>query len=69
MTIIQAQPLKTYGIAGSASATDNEIPVFDGTTGKKVKGSGVVITDYSKHEDGTAQGQMAFLGYRCWEVG
>ncbi len=42
MTIIQAQPLKTYGIFGPASASNSEIPVFDGTTGKIIKaGSGV----------------------------
>jgi len=45
MTIIQAQPLRTYGISGPASALDNEVPVFDGVTGKKVKaGTGLIIT-------------------------
>jgi hypothetical protein len=44
MTIIQAKPLKQYGISGPASALDNEIAVFDGVTGKKIKaGSGVLI--------------------------
>lgn len=40
MTIIQAQPLRMYGISGPSSALDNEVPVFDGTSGKKVKGGG-----------------------------
>jgi len=45
MTIIQAQPLKTYGIFGPASSIDNEVPVFDGTTGKRIKaGSGLIIS-------------------------
>ena len=43
MTIIQAQPLKQFGISGPTSAINNEIPVFDGTTGKKIKaGSGII---------------------------
>jgi hypothetical protein len=37
MTIIQAQPLKQFGISGPASALDNELSVFDGITGKKIK--------------------------------
>ena len=57
-TIVQATPLKQYGISGPASALDNEVPVFDGTTGKKQKaGSGILITAGSA---GSAQGQLGY---------
>jgi len=32
-------------VAGAASSTDNEIPRFDGTTGKLVQGSGITVAD------------------------
>ena len=43
MTIIQAQPLKQFGISGPASALDNEVPIFDGITGKKIKAATGII--------------------------
>ncbi len=41
-------------VAGPASATDNAIARFDGTTGKLVQNSGVVIDDSGKVGIGTA---------------
>lgn len=51
MTIIQAQPLKQFGISGPASALDNEIAVFDGITGKKIKAATGIICPSSGRLD------------------
>lgn len=51
MTIIQAQPLKQFGISGPASALDNEIAVFDGVTGKKIKAATGIICPSSGRLD------------------
>lgn len=32
-------------VVGPASATDNELPRYDGTTGKLIQGSGIVVAD------------------------
>lgn len=51
MTIIQAKPLKQFGISGPASALDNEVPVFDGITGKKIKAATGIICPSSGRLD------------------
>jgi hypothetical protein len=42
------------GVVGPASATDNAVPKFDGTTGQIIQGSGVTIDD-SNNVSGVAQ--------------
>lgn len=45
MSLNQAKPLIARGVAGPVSAVDNEVPVFDGITGRKIKAvPGLTIT-------------------------
>lgn len=70
MTIIQAQPLKTYGIFAPVFSVDNEVPVFDGTTGKKIKsGSGVFINDGNIDTNGVIKSNGLGNNYINGKVG
>jgi len=51
--IIECKPIP-FGVFGPASSVDNEVPRFDGTTGKKIQaGTGVYINDSGQVGIGT----------------
>lgn len=73
--------LKSNVISGPASSTDNTLPRFDGTTGKLLQGSGVVVDDsnrvgigrtpsgYALDVANTASGNYVRFGDGTTEVG
>lgn len=54
-------PVVTGFVSGPASATDNSLPRFDGTTGKLLQGSGVVVSDTNSFETNVG---ATYGGYR-----
>jgi len=50
------------GIQGPASSVDNTIPRYDGVTGKKIQGSGIVISDANVITIGAGQGLNVSAG-------
>jgi hypothetical protein len=47
----QAQDLLSYKVTGSQSAVEDNLPIYDGTTGRLIKDSGYSLNDLIKYTD------------------